>query len=194
MSEISSSPDDPVIRILLMGRNGSGKSLSGNTILGEEKFKVHIQQKKQIDEDESSVVCDAVTQIGEKQVHVMDCPDLLNPDMNKDQLEMMKEQLISRCSAGLSAVLLVVPIVRNVENEEEMLEFIRRLFVPEVQKYIMILFTDGDELEDLDQTIEEHLQKKDYLQRLVTECGGKFHCFNNRRESDHQKHELLQKD
>ncbi|XP_073691648.1 GTPase IMAP family member 8-like [Garra rufa] len=186
MSAISSSPDDPVIQILLMGRKHSGKSSSGNTILGEKKFKLKKQEAE---------VCDAAKQIGEKQVHVIDCPDLLDPDLNKEQLEEMKEQLISRCSAGLSSVLLTVPLEEPVQNEEEILDYIKCLFGPEVQKYIMILFTHGDDLEALDepQTIDDYLQNHEDLQRLVTECGGRFHCFNNRSKSHDQRQELLQK-
>ncbi|KAL0199042.1 hypothetical protein M9458_007582 [Cirrhinus mrigala] len=179
MAAISS--DDPAIRILLMGRNASGRSSSGNTILRENKFKKH-----------ESEVCEGQTQIGEKQVYVIDCPDLLGPDLNKEQQEMMKEQLVSRCSAGLSSVLLTVPLDQPVQNEDEILDYIKHLFGPEVQKYIMILFTYEHEL---DQTIAEHLKHKDHadLQRLVTDCGGKFHCFNNRINSDDQIQELLHK-
>ncbi|KAL0199407.1 hypothetical protein M9458_007947, partial [Cirrhinus mrigala] len=110
-------------------------------------------------------------------------------------MEMMKEQLASLCSAGLSAVLLTVPLEKPLQNEEEMLDYMKFLFGPEVQKYIMILFTHGDELHVLDQTIHEYLKHKDHgdLQRLVTECGGKFHCFNNKRKSDDQIQELQQK-
>ncbi len=178
-----------------MGRKASGKSSSGNTILGERKFKVHVHQKKHEAENEFGEDCEGTAQIGGKRVAVIDCPDLLDPDVNKDQLEKMKEQLVSRCLVGISAVLLVVPLVRNVENEEEILDYIKCLFGPEVQKYIMILFTHRDELNDLDETIDEHLENNDNadLQQLVTTCGGKIHCFNNKSKSDDQVQELLQK-
>ncbi|KAL1279183.1 hypothetical protein QQF64_025856 [Cirrhinus molitorella] len=184
MSVISSGPGDIVIRILLMGRCGSWKSSSGNTILRERKCEEH-----------ESEICEGKTQIDEKQVYVIDSPDLLDPDLNKEQQEMMKEQLVSQCSAGLSVVLLTVSLEKPVQNEEEILDYMKCLFGPEVQKYIMILFTCGDELEDLDQTIDEHLKHKDHrdLQRLVTECGGHFHVFNNKINSDDQIQELLQK-
>ncbi|XP_042573645.1 GTPase IMAP family member 9-like isoform X1 [Cyprinus carpio] len=174
-----SSPDAAVIRILLMGRNSSG-----NLILGEKRFKRH-----------ESGVCEGQTQIRGQQVAVIDCPDLLDPDLNEEQLEMMEEQLFSGCSAGLSSVLLTVPLEKPLQYEQEILDYIKCLFGAEVQKYIMILFTHEDDLEDLDQTVDEYLKPKDHedLQRLVTECGGKSHCFSNKRESHKQVQDLLQK-
>ncbi|XP_077058553.1 GTPase IMAP family member 8-like [Siphateles boraxobius] len=188
MSEICSSSDDPMVRILLMGRYGSGTSSSGNTIVGEKRFKVKKHE---------SEVCEGKTQIGEKQVHVFISPDPLDRDLSEEKLEELKEELIKLCSEDLSAVLITVPLEQPVQNEEEILDFINGLFGPEVQKYMMVLFTRGDELEDLDepQTIEEYLRSKDHadLQQLVTECGGRFHCFNNKSKSETQIQELLQK-
>ncbi|XP_067218822.1 GTPase IMAP family member 7-like [Chanodichthys erythropterus] len=74
-----------------------------------------------------------------------------------------------------------------VGNEEEILDFIKSLFGPEVQKYIMILFTHGDELEDLDETTDEHLQNHADLERLQKIEGMKTEKYIMKRRRSESK-------
>ncbi|XP_053087206.1 GTPase IMAP family member 7-like [Pangasianodon hypophthalmus] len=74
-----------------------------------------------------------------------------------------------------------------------MLEFIKELFSPDIQKFIIVLFTRGDELEE-DETIEQHIQEQgEELKQLIERCCGHFHVFNNKQLVEDQVTELLDK-
>ncbi|XP_053346475.1 uncharacterized protein LOC128516187 [Clarias gariepinus] len=184
----SSSTADSTFRILMLGRSKSGKSSSGNTILGSKLFSSPKVSKEQVTKTCVLGTC----LVAERKVCVIDTPDLLNPDLISDELHREKDKLVSLCQSGLHAVLLVVPIGEELQNEEEMLEFIKQLLGPNIQKFIIVLFTRGDDLEE-DETIEQHIQNKEDVKQLIERCCGHFHVFNNRQSVKHQVTELLDK-
>ena len=122
---------------------------------------------------------------------MIDTPDLLDPNLTEDQIKQEKEKLLSLCQAGLHAVLLVFPVGEKLQNEEEILEFARRLFGPNILNFVIVLFTRGDELED-GETIEQQIQKEG-LQQLIDSCSSRFLVFDNRHPLEDQVTELLEK-
>lgn len=68
---------------------------------------------------------------------------------------------------------------------------IQEAFGQAADKYSMVLFTGGDQLEDT--SIEDFLGENLDLQELVARCNGQYHVFNNKKKDQAEVTELLMK-
>uniref|UniRef100_A0A671QP64 AIG1-type G domain-containing protein n=1 Tax=Sinocyclocheilus anshuiensis TaxID=1608454 RepID=A0A671QP64_9TELE len=79
--------------------------------------------------------------------------------------------------------LLVLPIGRFTNEEITTFMNILKEFGDEAIKYMIVLFTKGDELEE--KPIEDYLEDPHSdLKTIIRICGGRFHVFNNRNKND----------
>ncbi|XP_077978593.1 uncharacterized protein LOC144434024 [Glandiceps talaboti] len=169
------------LNVVIIGRTGSGKSATGNSIVGSRKFASRLTPKA------VTQTTQWATRTDDREIMVIDTPGIYDNRMNFTYGEILSE--IGKCveiakmesTKGLHAILLTINAnCRLTDEQSSSIEILHKTFGDDFTKYLIIVFTRGDALEEEGLSLDSLLSNKPrFLETLLNACNQRCMIFNN---------------
>ncbi|VDI52003.1 Hypothetical predicted protein [Mytilus galloprovincialis] len=180
---------ETIWHVVVIGKSGTGKSATCNTLLGGNAFDSKFSNTPTTKSCKSakSFIDDI-----KRNIMIIDTPGIFDVEEDTDAINAEMKRCIELSRPGFNAILMVVSLSERFTSEDqEIFTQYKHHFGAEIMNYVIVVFTNADRLEG---SIESYVENApSALKMFLKSCGDRYFAIENK-QSDNEIKDKQRKD